>query len=91
LSKSERTEISVAAIPPEWFWSELRGAAEDEGKPIGWAAHRFEDQYGRSPDRAWNSQPTRRPSKAVLDFIEEREAAYAKSKRQADDEDIPFR
>jgi hypothetical protein len=48
-------------------------------------------KYGKFPPTAWNAQPANDPSGPTLDWIEARQAAYAKSRNDdPDDRDVPF-
>jgi hypothetical protein len=47
-------------------------------------------KYGKFPPTAWNAQPANDPSGPTLDWIEARQAAYAKSRNDdPDDRDVP--
>jgi hypothetical protein len=93
LTKPERIEVLLAAIPPERFHAELRGAAELRRvpNPNGWAAHRYKDKYGKFPPREWNDRPGADPSSPTLDWLETLPAYDAKSRNDdPDDRPIPF-
>lgn len=89
-AKRERVKAALEAVAPERLWSELRGAAEMRGSGTKWAAHRFKELRGKFPELAWNNQPAVNPSGETLDWIEIGQAAYAKSRNDPDDGDIPF-
>ena len=62
------------------FYRQLMGFAAHRQYKQGWAAHKFQERFGRFPPWDWNRTEPIAPSGAVLAWVRSRNIAYAKSR-----------
>jgi hypothetical protein len=55
------------------------GIAVQRQYKTGWAAHKFNERFGRFPPREWNWAEPQPPSGAVQAWVRSRNIAYAKA------------
>jgi hypothetical protein len=59
------------------LYAELRSIAADRGYKPTWPAMQFKAIVGEFPPRQWNELPTATPTKATLDLVRSKQAAFA--------------
>jgi DNA repair protein RadD len=78
-TRSEANEPSIEER--QNFYAELKRIAETRDYKAGWIAHKFKEKFGHFPPFAFNTLPSRTPSPATFRWVQSRNIAWAKSRR----------
>jgi len=76
-------KVSKEALEQQrYFFQELKWFADQKGYSSGWASHKFKEKHGHWPTWDWQRLPGVVTGTATARWIQSRQIAWAKSKRQ---------